>query len=33
MPVLVGGANKLGFDCADRDESEVRLDFVKRYFR
>lgn len=33
LPVLAGGTNKLDFDCTDRDESEVRLDFVKRYFK
>lgn len=33
LPVLKGGTNAFGFACVDRDDCDVRLDFVKRYVR
>ena len=33
LPTFGGGANALDFDCADRDETEVRIDIIKRYVK
>jgi len=33
LPVLFGGSNAVSFDCADREDADVRVELVKRYFK